>query len=135
MTKNNKSLVLSIALGVALSLAAPGAFAGERAVQKDLTEMARDASSPADHAKVARQYLDRAEALTAKADKLEQELRASEGNKTAMHQKWPGLMNAARDKKERTAMQARRAAQESHNLALHHSRLAGRTLEEIAALD
>jgi hypothetical protein len=41
----------------------------------------------------------------------------------------------ARERKERLAMQARRAAEESRRLAAHHSKLAGHSLDEIAALE
>ena len=135
--KSHKKLMLSIALGMMMGVTAPGALAGERAAnEKELTQMARAAASPAQHANVATQYMARAEALDAKADKLEQELRDSDTRaKTAMDQKWPGLMAGMRERKEKLAMQTRRAAQESRDLAMHHSRLSGRNLDEIAKRD
>ena len=102
---------------------------------KDIDAIAKTADNPADHARVAKQYLTRAQGLEAKADKLERDLRASASNRSAMDQKWPALMNGMREKKEQNVMQARRAANEARELAQHHSRLAGRTLEQIAQLD
>ena len=134
---SRKQTTLTLALGMILALTVPAAAtAAERAPNvKDIDAIAKTASSPADHVHVAKQYLNRAQALEAKADKLERELRASTKNRSAMDQKWPALMNGMRDKKEQNVMQARRGANEARELAQHHSRLAGRTLEEIAQLD
>jgi hypothetical protein len=132
--RSRKNMMLAIALGTLLGINAPAALAGERVKEaKQIDEIARNASSPADHAKAAKQYLDRAESLTQKADKLERELRQT--GTSPMNQKWPGMMAGMKDRKERDVMQARRAANEARELAQHHSRLAGRSLEQIAALD
>ena len=134
--KNRKQAILTLALGVMLGLTVPAGTAAERVLEaKDIDAIAKTADSPADHAQVAKQYLTRAEALEAKADKLERELRSSASNRSAMDQKWPALMNGMREKKEQNVVQARRAANESRELAQHHSRLAGRTLEQIAELE
>ena len=135
--KSRKQIILTLALGMSLGLSVPvAATAAERVPDvKDIAAIAKTASTPAEHARVAKQYLTRAQALETKADKLERELRASASNRSAMDQKWPAMMNGMREKKEQNVMQARRAANESRELAEHHSRLAGRTLEQIAQLD
>ena len=134
--KSRKQTILTLALGMTLGLMVPAGTAAERVLEaKDIAAIAQTANNPADHARVAKQYLSRAEALEARADKMEGELRASRTNRSAMDQKWPALMNGMREKKEQNVMQARRAANESRELAQHHSRLAGRTLEQIAQLD
>ena len=131
-----KMTTLSITLAAALALV-PGAFASERARNAhDIAEMAKSATTPADHARVARGYLEHARSLDAKADKLERDVEAAKsGPKSAMEAKWPAMVTGSRDRKERLAMQTRRAAQEAQRLAEHHSKLAGRSLEQIAALD
>ena len=134
---SRKQTTLTLALGMILGLTIPAAAtAAERVPDvKDIDAIAKTASSPADHVRVAKQYLNRAQSLEAKADKMERDLRGSTNNRSAMDQKWPALMNGMREKKEQNVMQARRAANESRELAQHHSRLAGRTLEQIAQLD
>ena len=133
---SRKQTILTVALGMMLGLMVPAGTAAERVLEaKDIDAIAKTADNPADHAQVAKQYLTRAQDFEDKADKLDRDLRASANNRSAMDQKWPGLMNGMREKKEQNVMQARRAADESRQLAQHHSRLAGRTLEQIAQLD
>jgi hypothetical protein len=133
--KSHSSTKLSIALGALLLAATPG-FSANAPNSKEVAKMAQTANSPSDHANVAKHYLDLSKQHEAKADKLEKELsRYNPGPTAAMEQKWPALMNASRERKERLAMQSRRAAQEARQLAKHHSQRAGRTLEQIASLD
>ena len=131
---------LSLALGALLTVATPGLFAAsEVAGSQEIAAIATKASTPDEHSKVARRYLNLAKSLDATAEKLERELRGSDSGPTrAMEQKWPALMSKSgqsRERKERLAMQNRRAAQESYDLARLHSKLAGTTIEQIAARD
>jgi hypothetical protein len=127
---------MTIALAGVLALA-PATIAAERGPDsKQVTQMAKNATTPADHEKVARHYLDLSKAQNEKAEKLEQEMKEMKaGPKSPMEVKWPAMVVNARERKERLAMQARRAAQESHRLAEHHSKQAGRSLDQIADVD
>jgi hypothetical protein len=135
MKSSLKSLTLSIAIGTLLAI--PGAFADERVPDiKEITQMAKSADTPAEHERVARSYVLHARALEFKAEKLEREVQAQRTGPTrGMEQKWPGLIKTKRQRNEQLAMQTRRAAEESLRLAEYHSKLAGRTLEQIATLD
>jgi hypothetical protein len=96
--------------------------------------MAKEADSPTEHAEVARQYLWRAKALETKADQIEKDLLDSKDGYNQFNQKWPAMVNSQRERKERTAVQARRAAKESMELAEHHGKLAGKSLDQLAAV-
>lgn len=129
--------MLSMALGALLTVTAPGAFAESKTPDlKETAKMASRARTQSEHAVVAQRYLVHVSELERKAGLLEDEVRNwNPGPTAAMEQKWPALMQASRDRKARLAMQARRAAKESRDLALHHSKLAGRPLEELAVDD
>jgi hypothetical protein len=130
-----RQTVLALTLG-AFAVMTPGALAVERVLEeKDIAKLAKAAESPADHARVAQQYLWRAKSLEGKADKIERELRSErEGWQPPLATKWPAMVENVRERKERVAMQARRAAKESLELAAQHSKLAGKSLDEIATL-
>ncbi|HYO81905.1 MAG TPA: hypothetical protein VES20_10915 [Bryobacteraceae bacterium] len=131
--KSQNKMILSMALGVLLAASAPAVVAGERSTKPaEIQQMARNANTPEEHAKVAKLYLSRADELSSTADRLERQVR--EGT-LPMGQKWPGMIAGMRDKQERNAMQARRAANEARELALHHSRLAGRSLDQLSEVD
>lgn len=136
MKRRRTMTTLSLALGTLLALT-PGALAGERVPDsKEISQMAKNATTAADHERVAQNYLRHANVLDEKADKLERELNNEKvGPKSPMEIKWPAMVVNARERKERLAMQTRRAAKEAHQLAEHHSKLSGRTLEQIASLD
>ena len=136
MKSSCRMTTLSMTLAAALALV-PGAFASDGVRNaNELSQMAKNATTPADHARVARGYLTHAKSLDEKAGKLEREVEASKaGPKSAMETKWPAMVTASRDRKEQLAMQARRAAQESQRLAEHHSKLSGQSIDQIAALD
>jgi hypothetical protein len=121
----------------ALLTLAPGAIAGARLPEaKEIGQMAADARTPADHKQVAKSYVAYAKYMEERADKLDREVQAAKsGPKSAMETKWPAMVVNARERKVRLAMQARRAAEESRRLAAHHSKLAGHSLDEIAALE
>ena len=135
MSRKIKNSILSVTAGAMLALFAPNAMAVERVLEeKEIAKMAREADSPAEHTEVAKQYVWRAEALEAKADKIERELRDEKQGFNQMAHKWPAMVQNQRERKERVAMQARRAATEAMRLAEHHSKLAGKALDEIASL-
>jgi hypothetical protein len=121
-------MVTTFTLAAALTLV-PGALAGERVPEaKEIGQMAKNAATPADHAKVAQSYAAHANNLDAKAARIEREIEASKpAPKSAMETKWPAMVVNARERKERLAMQARRAAEESRRLAGGTSCQAGRT--------
>jgi hypothetical protein len=135
MTKRHTKATLSIALAAFLAVLAPGAFAAKPVAEaKEISKMAKEADTPAEHAQVAKQYLLRAKALEAKADEIERDLRDQKnGPHNPMATKWPAMVNGARERQERVAMQTRRAAQESYRLAEHHSKLSGRSLDQISS--
>jgi hypothetical protein len=130
-----RQAVLIMTVG-AFAVLAPNASAVERVLEeKEIAKLAKSAETPAEHTQVAQQYLLRAKALEEKADKIERELRAErQGWQPPMATKWPAMVENTRERKERVAMQARRAAKESTELAAHHSKLAGKSLDQIATL-
>lgn len=135
MPRSIKQTILIMAVG-AFAWLTPNATAVERVLEeKEIAKLAKSAETPAEHAQVAQQYLWRAKALEAKADKIERELRNErQGWQPPLATKWPAMVENSRERKERVAMQARRAAKESMELAAHHSKLAGKSLDEIATL-
>ena len=115
-----------------LAIGAPAAFAEKARVDdKQLQKMARTAQTAAEHESVAREYVTRARALEQRAETLERELRDQRsGPANPMAYKWPAMV-PGRDKKERMAVQTRRAAQENYALAERHGKLAGRSLDDL----
>ena len=122
-----------IALGALLAIGSPAVMAEKTRVDdRQLDRNARTAQTPAEHEAVAREYVTRARALEQKAELIERELRDTRsGPANPMAYKWPA-MAGGRARQERMAVQTRRAAQESYALAERHSKLAGRSLEQIA---
>ena len=114
-----KNLILSLMLAVGISFATE---AGE------LQAMAKVASTPAEHSKVAVAYQDWASLWDAKADKYERHAEALANNYDPMRQKWPALANAPVERSRQLAMQARRAANEARALALKHQEIAATKL-------
>jgi hypothetical protein len=114
-----------LAAGVSLT---PAQSAEPMLEAKVLEKMSKNAQTPEDHAKVAKQYRLRAESLQEKAEKHEADARKLRStNANPMASKWPAMVNNGADRERRLAMQARRAAQECFELANHHVRLAVET--------
>lgn len=117
-------------LALILTLAAPAA-AVEPAKEKDLIDanklalMAREAKTPAEHATVAKHYRLRAEAFEAKAQKHEAEAQKLAARpRNPLEVKWPAMARKSWQRESQLAVQARRAAKESYDLADRHIRLA-----------
>lgn len=94
--------------------------------EQNLQQMAKAATTSAQHSEVAKQYTLRAEQFEAKAKKHEAaaaELAARKGN-YAMSQKWPAMTQGPIDREKRLAVEARRAAEESLTLAAKHGQQA-----------
>ena len=112
---------------LSLTLAPAGVFGAEAMVDSNKLEtMAANAKSTGQHAAVAKLYRLQAESFESKAKQHEteaRELEARPGN--AMDHKWPAMSSKKRDaeKARQLAVQARRAAQESFQLADRHLRL------------
>jgi hypothetical protein len=124
-TRGVKTLGAMI-LGALLMFAAPALYGAEPVLEaKQIEQLAKKADSSEEHAVVAKHYRARAENLEAEADKLEREVRQRRSATNPMAAKWPAMTNSGIPKKERLAMQARRAARECLQLAVYHQRLAG----------
>lgn len=110
-----------IAVTAALTLSA------EPVDVKKLEAAAKSASTPAEHKKVASQYSERAEFFEAKAKKHEAEVEriSNSRNYNPMAAKWPAVANGPVDYHKRAAIQARRAAEESRQMAANHLEKAG----------
>jgi hypothetical protein len=117
---------LTMALAAALLLAFPPAStAAEPVDEAKLEAMARDAKTPAEHAKVAKQYRLRAEAFETNAKKHEEEARKLQAQpRSPLELKWPAMARKPWERETQLAMQARRAAQEAYAVADKHIRLA-----------
>jgi len=90
-----------------------------------LHRMAKEANTPADHAKVAKLFRLQGEAMEAKA--VEHEKKAKEYDarpKSPLAHKWPAMAPQQGREQRALAVQARRAAQESFDLAAKHIQLA-----------
>jgi hypothetical protein len=122
MRINFKQIVTGIVAGVLFAITAAAPVAAEPMVdEKKLEVLAKEAKTPADHARVANQYRLRAEAFELKA--IEQEaIAAKEAKRTPnpLAAKWPGMArNTAKQARDK-AVQARRAAAECYELASRH---------------
>lgn len=126
MTRRYTKVMLATMFAGVLMTGAPAARADEAVLEaKAIAKMASEAQSGAEHEKVAKHYRLRAESLEAKANKLETEVRKQKAAPpNSMEAKWPAMIVNARERKERVAMQLRRAAQECYTLAERHSDLA-----------
>jgi hypothetical protein len=116
-------LFLPAALMAAVLL--PGGMAAEPMIDRtQLDTIAKAAKTPADHAKVAKQFRLRAEEWDAKAEKHEAAVRSLQARpKSAMEHKWPAMANNKPLEKERQlAIEARRSAVELNARAEFHYR-------------
>jgi hypothetical protein len=120
----NKQYQLIAALAAGLWAAPFTARAAEPVMEAGkLEEMSKEANSPAEHAKAAKQFRLRAESLEAKAKKHEENAR-KRNSPNPMATKWPAMVRNGTDRESRLAMQARRAAQECYTRAARHVSLA-----------
>jgi hypothetical protein len=94
--------------------------------EKDLQQMAKAATTSAQHAQVSKQYTLRAEQFEAKAKKHEANAAelAARKNNYAMTHKWPAMIQGPIDREKQLAIEARRAAEESLTLAAKHGQQA-----------
>ena len=135
MTNRIKNLTASAVWG-ALMAVTPMVAAEKPMEPKQIAQLAKDAKTSSEHAEVAKQYRAHGTSLEQKAVRYEQEARVQDAGPTrAMEQKWPAMIVNARERKAQLAVQARRAAQESYNLAQHHDRLAQQSGERSASRD
>ncbi len=112
-----KRLILTLTLTAALGWAI------------DLKDLAAAASTPAEHAKVAKQYRAHAGQLEEKAQKHEAEARRLEAMpRPAIEHKWPAMGRQPWIEERKLAMQARRAANEARAIAEKHVWLTVETL-------
>lgn len=98
-----------------------------------LHRMAQEATTSADHAKVAKLFRLQGEAMEAKASTHEKNAKEFEARpKSPLAHKWPAMAPRQGREERALAVQARRAAQESFDLAAKHIQLAVE-LREITA--
>lgn len=88
-----------------------------------LAALAREARTPSDHATVAKGYRLQAESLEAKAAEHEARVERLSKHQPPVIHKWPAMGSGDLAKAKRQALDARRAARESRQLADHHLRL------------
>lgn len=88
-----------------------------------LAALAREARTPSDHAHVAKAYRLQAESLESRAAEHEAHVARLTKNQPAIVHKWPAMAAGEIGKAKRQALDARRAAYESRQLADHHLRL------------
>lgn len=113
-----------ITLAAAAAVMSVPAAAAEPMPHDRLQALARSASTPAEHAEVAKQYRLHAEAQEAIAAQHEARVAQLTRSSGAIIHKWPGMASAQLQAARRDAVQARRAARESWELADRHLRLA-----------
>ena len=107
------------ALALGSSLLAEPMVPAER-----LQAMAREAKTVKQHAEVAKHSRLQAESLAAEAVKHEREAEKLSNSMGAMRHKWPAMAPKAIHQAKQAALEARRAARESYELADLHQRLA-----------
>ena len=88
--------------------------------------------SPAEHAKLAKEYRLRAESFEAQAKKHEAEARKLHARpRSPIAHKWPAMSPEPWVKERQLAMEARRAAKESMEIADNHMRASVEALAEV----
>jgi hypothetical protein len=96
-----------------------------------LEQMAEAAQTPAEHVKVSKQYRLRAEGFDLKAKQHEDEARKLEKQpRSPIEHKWPAMAKQPWIKERERALEARRAANESREIADRHMRLSVEALAE-----
>lgn len=93
---------------------------------REIQALAQKAKTQAEHEEVARQYELRGKFFETKATRHETEADelSKRGGYNPMAHKWPAMVQAPIDRARANAMQARRAARESFELAAKHRDLA-----------
>jgi hypothetical protein len=116
------NLIAAFSIAGALLVAAEPVNIMTPAVAKSLLEQAKEAKTAKDHLDLAAQYERRAKAFEAKATAHEAEADALLARQSTipMSYKWPGMVNGLVDKQRSSALQARRAAKESHEQVAFH---------------
>ncbi|MGE0592385.1 MAG: hypothetical protein AB7G23_18930 [Vicinamibacterales bacterium] len=112
--------------GLTTATAAPQAQAQAGPTASDtLARRSAEATTPAEHASVARDYRLRAEAFEEQAQEHEADaVRLAERRRFPVELKMPAVLRRDGERERRLAMQARRAAREAYERADHHIRLA-----------
>jgi hypothetical protein len=106
-------------------LLTPGVKAEPAVNPGKIEQLAKNASTAAEHSEVARQYRLRAESLEAKALLHEEEAgKLAKRPLPGLAHKWPAMVARPAEQERRLALQARRAARESYELADRHLRRA-----------
>lgn len=128
-----KHLILSLILVAS----APGLAGAAEAKKngKQLRAMAKQASTPAAHREVARDYRTWADQLDHKARKHEAEAErlAKDTSYNPMRQKWPAIAAGPLERHRHLAAQARRAANEARLLAEEHGRRGDSQAQQLTA--
>ena len=124
MEDTMKRISATLAIG-SLFVLSLGASPAEPVLQpKAVEELSKNASTPEEHAKAARQLRLRAEALEAKATEHEENARKMRSGANPMATKWPAMVQNGWKRESQLAIQARRAAQECNTRAAKHISLA-----------
>lgn len=90
-----------------------------------LERMSKDASTPEQHANVARQYRLHAESLEAKATRHETEVKKLQARpRSALEYKWPAFARKPWQAEQRLAEEARSEARDAQQVAARHVQLA-----------
>lgn len=108
---------------MALALTVPAAAQSLIALEQ-VHSMAATANSAAKHAEVAKQYRLHAEALDTQATEHEKNVANLTRNTSATVKKWPGMATRQLQNEKAKALEARRAARQTMELADRHVRLA-----------
>ncbi len=120
--KTNKlwAAAMTVCAAMVLSAAPPSPSAPMDA--KKLETMANSAKTPADHKEVATHFNQRADFFEAKAKQHDAEVvrLTNSRNYNPMAAKWPAMANGPVEYHKRASMQARRAAEESRQVATTH---------------
>lgn len=120
-------MLTAVSAGILLTVPAFGADLG--IAPTELQALEKTADTPAEHATIAKHYRLRAEALEAKAAEHERNVQRYSQAAGAIAQKWPAMAPRNIQKEKDLALEARRAARESRELAQHHI---GRSVEALA---
>ncbi len=118
----NAFLTLALLLG--------GGVASAQDTPAQLAQLARDARTSKQHADVARRYRVEADALDAKAADQEKQAASMTRHQPGIAHKWPSMVPKALTQAKDDAMDARRAARQSRELADRHQRLAVEALAD-----
>jgi hypothetical protein len=113
----------TLAAVAAVMLASP-VSAQSKATLEELKVAAAKANTPSQHAAVAKQYRLQSEAFEAQAVEFEKSAKRGVEIMGAQAHKWPGMIPQGVQNDKAKAVEARRAAKETKQLADQHIRLA-----------